>query len=93
LSAPHLDWEKGGTARIVAIAKDAVTLRSSVPSPPGSRVTGVLRESGEKVRLKIHSSKKQEGAEADEAFLLEGRAIDLTRSMREHLEALARASP
>jgi hypothetical protein len=83
-SEAHLDWEKGGTARIVAVTKDAVTLRSSVPSPPGSRIDGVLRGTGEKVRFKIHGSKKQ--AEGD--FVLEGRPIDLPRELRAKLEAL-----
>jgi hypothetical protein len=80
----HLDWEKGGTARVLAIAKEAVTLRSSIPSPPGSRIDGTLRDGGAKVRFKIHGSKKQ--PEGD--FVLDGRAIDMTRELRERLEAL-----
>jgi hypothetical protein len=85
VDAPHLDWEKGGTARLLTVAREAVTLRSSVPSPPGSRIDGTLREGGQKVRFKIHGSKRQ--AEGD--FVLEGRAIDMTRELRERLEALA----
>jgi hypothetical protein len=85
----HLDWEKGGAARLVSIAKEAVTLRSTIPSPPGSRIDGALRGSGQKVRFKIHGSKKQ--PEGD--FVLEGRAIDLTREVREQLEALVASRP
>jgi len=83
----HLDWDKGGAARLVAIVKEAVTLRSTIPSPPGSRLEGTLRGGTQKVRFKIHGSKKQ--PEGD--FVLEGRAIDLTREVREQLEALVAA--
>ena len=89
MDAPHLDWEKGGTARLVSLGKDAVTLRSSTPSPPGSRICGTLRGSGEQLRFKIHGSKKQ--PEGD--FVLDGRAIDLTRALRERLAALVGVAP
>jgi hypothetical protein len=86
----HVDFDggpaKGGRARIMAVALDAVTLRSTVPSPPGSRIEGMLRDGGDRVRFKVHASKKQE----DGTFVLEGRAIDLTRALRERLVALAR---
>jgi len=32
----HLTWNKGGTASFVTVAGDLVTLRSSIPSPPGA---------------------------------------------------------
>jgi hypothetical protein len=87
---PHLGWDKGGTARLLSITKDgAVTLRSSVPSPPGSRIDGTLTNGGVKVRFKIHGSRKQ--PEGD--FILEGRAIDMTREVRELLEGLLAPSP
>ncbi len=89
MTAPHLDWDKGGTARVVGIAKEAVTLRSSIPSPPGSRIDGTLREGAQKVRFKVHGSKKQ--LEGD--FVVEARAIDMTREVREMLEALTQAKP
>ncbi len=82
----HLQWEKGGTARVVSLAaaKDAITLRSSIPSPPGSRIDGTLLDGGTKVRFKIHGSKKQDDGE----FVLEGRTIDMTREVRERLASL-----
>ncbi len=87
MSEPHLDWDKGGTARILAIAADTVTLRSSIPSPPGSRIEGTLRDGPHRVRFKIHGAKKQ--PEGD--FVLEGRAIDLPRELRERLETLVQS--
>ena len=62
-------------------------LRSTVPSPPGSRLEGTL--TGEKpatLRVKVHGSKKQ--PEGD--FVLEGRPLDLPRETREVLEAMVR---
>jgi hypothetical protein len=73
-------WTRGGEATIVALAGDAITLRSSVPSPPGSRIEGKL-EGGDPLRVKVHSSKKQD----DGAFVIEGRALDMTRVLRERL--------
>jgi len=82
----HIRWVKGGEASITRVTGDAVALRSSVPSPPGSRIDGELAV-GEvaTIRVKIHGSKRQE----DGAFVLEGRLIDVTREMRERLAALA----
>ena len=87
-------WAKGGEASVVSLKDDAITLRSSVPSPPGSRIEGTLAEGGgadgagaagepEPVRVKIHSSKRQE----DGSFVLEGRMLDMTRALREKLAA------
>ena len=73
-------WTKGGTATVVTLADDAITLRSSVPSPPGSRIEGATPE-GDAVRVKVHSSKKQDHG----AFVIEGRVLDMTRALREKL--------
>jgi hypothetical protein len=73
-------WAKGGEARVVAFAPDgAITLRSTIPSPPGSRIEGSL--AGSSVRVKIHGARKQE----DGTFVLEGRVLDLTRDLRARL--------
>jgi hypothetical protein len=77
-----LTWAKGGEATVTTLVDDAITLRSTVPSPPGSRIDGTTTE-GDAVRVKIHSSKKQD----DGTFVLEGRALDMTRATREKLSA------
>jgi hypothetical protein len=70
-------WSKGGEARVTGFAPDgAITVVSTIPSPPGSRIEGVFE--GSTVRLKIHTVKKQE----DGTFVLEGRVLDLTRELR-----------
>ena len=74
-------WTKGGEAIVVALADDAITLRSTIPSPPGSRLEGTLLVGGEPIRIKVHSSKRQE----DGGFVLEGRVLDATRAVREKL--------
>ena len=81
----HLRWEKGGEARVLMLRADAVTLESTTPSPPGSRIDGVLvGGSGRGVRVKVHASRLEESGR----FRLEGRPIDLTREAREELSRL-----
>ncbi len=78
----HLCWEKGGEARVLALTADAVTLESTTPSPPGSRIDGVLLGgSGRAVRIKVHASRREDSGR----FRIEGRPIDLTREAREEL--------
>jgi hypothetical protein len=80
-------WAHGGDAHVLSIEPHAIVLRSTVPSPPGSRIDGTLADDpSARLRVKIHSSRKQE----DGTFLLEGRPIDLPRTIRERLEALSR---
>jgi hypothetical protein len=81
-------WRTGGEARIVSTDPRAMVVRSTVPSPPGSRIEGTLE--GEAlpflratVRLKVHACKKQ--PEGD--FVLEGRPLDLPRELRLRLES------
>ncbi len=81
----HLRWSLGGEARVLSASADAVTLDSTTPSPPGSRIDGTLLGSGRMVRVKVHGSKRQESGR----FRIEGRPIDLTREAREELVALA----
>ncbi len=79
----RIRWAKGGEARLVALRDDAITLRSTTPSPPGSRIDGVLADEAgaDAVRVKVHSSKLQD----DGSFVLEGRVLDMTRAVREKL--------
>lgn len=86
MSPLELVWSKGGTGSFVRLAGESATVRSSCPSPPGSRIDGNLA-SGEAIRLKVHGSRKQE----DGSFLLEGRLLDLPRDLRLKLEAALRA--
>lgn len=81
----HLTWTKGGTASFLTVADDAVTLRSSTPSPPGSRLEAVLTADGTTaVKVKIHGSK----LEADGSFTLKGRLLDASRALRDRLATL-----
>lgn len=82
-------WARGGEARVVAIDAQAIALRSTVPSPPGSRIEGTLAtEPPAAIRVKVHASKKQ--AEGD--YVLEGRPLDLPKETRERLEAALKAT-
>lgn len=85
--AAHVVWAKGGEARVVSIDAGAIVLRSTVPSPPGSRIDGTLRgEPPAALRVKVHASKRQ--GQGD--FVLEGRPLDLTREVRERIEEMVR---
>jgi hypothetical protein len=87
--AAHLRWSQGGEATVLTLRADAIRLRSTVPSPPGSRISGTLAvEQGEVAfRIKVHGCKRQQ----DGSFLLEGRPLDLTRDVRAVLEKLAQS--
>jgi hypothetical protein len=75
-------WDAGGVAEIVAAEGDRLTLCSTVPSAPGSRIFGALAGGG-RLRIKVHGARRQE----DGTFLLECRALDLTRDLRERILA------
>lgn len=84
MSLVRILWSKGGEAVVVALKDDAVTLRSTVPSPPGSRIEGVLAgvaSVGDPVRVKVYSSKRQE----DGQFVIDGRMLDMTRTLRDKI--------
>jgi hypothetical protein len=60
VSGAALRWARGGEARVVSIAGDAIVLRSTVPWPPGARVEGVLEgEPPATLRIKVHACKRQ----------------------------------
>ena len=80
MQSANIAWSKGGTGALETLVGEAATLRSSIPSPPGSRLEGKL-DDGTTIRVKIHGCKKQD----DGSFRLEGRMIDLTRQLRERL--------
>ncbi len=78
-------WAKGGTATLLTVAQDAVTLRSTIPSPPGARLDATLAaDPAVSLKIKIHGSKLQ----PDGSFTLSGRVLEATRALRERLAAL-----
>jgi len=89
----HVRWAKGGAASFTAASDDAVTLRSTIPSPPGSRLDGVLfateTDPEVAIRVKIHGSKRED----DGSFTLRGRLVDFTRAVRERIHSLAGFTP
>lgn len=74
-------WSTGGEAHVVNARGEALALVSTVPAPPGARLEGRL-DDGAVLKVKVHGSKRQ----PDGSFRIEGRAIDLTRVLRERLE-------
>lgn len=85
----HLAWVAGGEAVVVSIDAGSIVLRSTVSSPPGSRIEGALTgHPPARLRVKIHACRRQ--AEGD--FVLEGRPLDMTREVRQRVEELAKGA-
>ncbi|HEY1958390.1 MAG TPA: hypothetical protein VGH28_22390 [Polyangiaceae bacterium] len=82
----QLRWAKGGEAEIVAIDDDRVTLASTTSSPPGAYVDGSLVNDGTSIRIKVHGCKKD-----GERFRIDGRILDLSKSLRQQLLGLVAA--
>lgn len=78
-----------GEGRVLALKGDAITLASSVPSPPGSRREGELAVAALRFKVKVHASRKQ----ADGSFVLEGRLFDATKAVIEALSTATAAKP
>jgi hypothetical protein len=78
-------WNAGGEASVVAFDASGIVLRSTVPSPPGSRLEGTLSgDRGAPLRVKIHGCRRQD----DGTFELRGRPLDMTREVRQRIEAM-----
>lgn len=78
----HLRLANEGTANIVALDGERVSLSATRASAPGCPLTGNLEDST-LVRVKVHRCRKQ-----GERFLIEGRLVDATRQLRERLGTL-----
>ena len=77
-----------GEGVVLALKGDAITVRSSVPSPPGSRRDADLVASGLRFKIKVHASHKQ----PDASYVLEGRLFDATKVVIEALTQATQAS-
>jgi hypothetical protein len=77
----HLALTKGGSADITDVDGERVALLSTVSSPPGSTLDGAL-DDGTPIRIKVRGCRKE-----DERYRIDGRIIDLSRALRERLNA------
>lgn len=83
----HLLWSSGKRATILELQGERVVLRSESPFAPGTPLSGQIEaHPGRALRLKVNSCKK-----SDDAFVIEGRAVDLTRDLRALVEEILRA--
>jgi hypothetical protein len=84
----HVAWAKGGTASFLVVADDAVTLRSTTPSPPGSRIDATLIDDPSiTIKIKIHGTKLA----PDGTFTLHGKLLAANRALRERIAGLLQA--
>lgn len=78
----RLRWAGGGDAQLLSISGEAVAIRSSIASPPGSRIEGtLLDEPPATLTLKVRSCRRQ----PDGDFVLQGSLINVTREVRDRL--------
>ncbi len=79
-----IKWKRGGDAELVVLDGESVEVKSTTPSPPGSRIDGdALIDGADRFdfRMKVHGCTKH-----GEHFHIRGRALDLTRERRLALE-------
>jgi hypothetical protein len=89
-----------GCAEIVLTDGQNVTLHAPFPSPPGSPLTGMLRDAQHDVRLKVHGCRRIDAAVAGasqpgedahtgglqtDCFEITGRWVSLSRTVRDLL--------
>lgn len=74
-----LTWSKGGSASLIALVDLTITLRSSISSPPGSRLEGKL-PSGNPLQVKVHGCKRE-----GDSFVLTGRVFNASRAVLDEL--------
>ena len=81
-------WAKGGSAEITVIDGDVVTIVSTTPAPPGSRIEGRAALDGDvAIKVMVHGSKRT----PDGAFVIQGRMLDATRAVLDAVAALCAA--
>ena len=78
-------WSKGGEAEVIEAKDDLVTVRSTIPSAPGSRIEGKA-PSGSSVRIKVARCRAEGGG-----FRIEGKLLDATRAVRDEVAGLVAA--
>ena len=78
--AKVLDLERGGTAVLLVLEGEHVTLLAPAAYPPGS--TLVASYDGHPVSVKVRGSRKVEPDAEGRCFRVEGRFVSLTRALR-----------
>jgi hypothetical protein len=78
----RIRWAQGGEAQLLSISGEAVAIRSSISSPPGSRIEGTLvEEPPATLTLKVRTCRRQPSGE----FVLQGTLVNVTREVRDRL--------
>lgn len=77
--------EKGGSALVVELDGERVTLLCPVAAPPGSSLVASL--DGARLVVKARGSRRVEPDADGRTFRVEGRFVGLTRELREKLTA------
>jgi hypothetical protein len=78
--AKLLDLERGGTAVLVVLEGEHVTLLAPSAFPPGSTLAASY--DGHPLSVKVRGSRRVEPDEAGRCFRVEGRFVSLSRALR-----------
>ena len=81
-------WTKGGTATLMRFAEPHVAVRSTIAAAPGTPLEGVLAETSLPITVKVKTCKRD-----GDAFVIEGRLVNLTRDLRQALASLSPSTP
>jgi hypothetical protein len=77
--------EKGGSALVLEVDGERVTLLCPEAAPPGSSLAGSYE--GAPLLVKVRGSRRVEPDEDGRIFRVEGRFVGLTRQLRDKLAA------
>ena len=77
----EIELTSGPVAELTALVGDRVSLQSPQAAAPGSRLDGVVLGS-RRLRIKVHRCLR-----SGDSYAIEGRLFDLTRELRELLQA------
>ncbi len=75
-----LDLPSGGSARVLLIEGELVTVLAPSASPPGSTLEATF--AGQSLSIKVRGSKRVAADDAGRCFRVEGRFVSLSRALR-----------
>ena len=73
-------FDQKGTATLIDMLGDNLTLQSDFSAPPGATLQGTITNCGQQVHIKVRDCRRCPNA--PNQFVLRGRSVNLSRSAR-----------
>lgn len=83
----QVTWARGGRAAIVERSADRVVLRSTISAPPGTPLEGRADGAPGPLTIKVRRCQRLREPDGDLAYRIEGRVVNVSRSLRAYLDA------